>query len=98
MMAVQNVGLAIIPMIVAKFYDMGDNHYLPMVEIFFALCSLCAVAAGLALMISDRKTGKVLASPKRSIRFDQNQGSYVVDRRQRSASDDKFPYDFAIPR
>jgi MFS family permease len=97
MMAVQNVGLAVIPMIVAKLYAMGDNQYLPMVEIFFALCSFCAVVAGLTLMISDRRTGKILASPKRSIRFDQKQGSYVVNRRPRSTSDDKIPYDFAMP-
>ena len=69
MMAVQNVGLAIIPLVVAYLYRLGNNHYIPSVEVFFAICSFLAVIVGFALMFSDRKTDHVLGTPKADIRL-----------------------------
>lgn len=78
MMAVQNVGLALIPLVVAWLYGMGGDHYLPSVEVFFAACSLLAVAVGIALKIADKTTDHVLATPKSDIRVREDHGTIVL--------------------
>lgn len=86
MMGVQNVGLAIIPLIVAHLYGL-ENRYLPTVEIFFAACSLLAVVVAFALLIADKKTDKILGSPRSAIRSSKNGMVVVKNGRGRSNSD-----------
>ena len=78
MMAVQNVGLALIPLVVAWLYGIGQDRYLPWVEIFFATCSVAAVGVGIALKIADKKTDQVLGTPKSDIRVRQDKNGHVV--------------------
>lgn len=78
MMAVQNVGLALIPLIVAWLYGIGQDRYLPWVEIFFTACSMAAVGVGVALKIADKKTDHVLGTPKSDIRVRQDKDGHVV--------------------
>jgi MFS family permease len=78
MMGVQNIGLALIPLVVAHLYNVSNSHYLPLVEIFFAAISLLAVIVGVILMIADKKTNHILATPKIDIRFDETNEPVIV--------------------
>ena len=78
MMAVQNIGLAVMPLIVAWLYGRHQNQYLPSVEIFFAACSVVAVGVGVALKIADKATDRVLGTPKPDIRVRQDRNGMVV--------------------
>jgi len=91
MMAVQNFGLALIPLVVARLYRLGNNSYLPVVELFFAGGSLFAVFVGVALKIADEKSNRVLGTPKANIRY--SKGVFVVKKgRNRTISDADVAY------
>lgn len=57
--AVQNIGLTIIPIIIAAIYNI-EGAYIPFVEYFFVGCAVCGITLGLALNILDKKSGDVL--------------------------------------
>lgn len=92
MMAVQNFGLALIPLVVAHLYKLGGNRYLPTVELFFAAGSVLAVLVGVALMIADKKTDHILGTPKANIRYSPTEGLVVMRRRPRTLSDGGVVY------
>jgi MFS family permease len=88
MMSVQNVGLALIPLLVADLYGRSNNHYLPWVELFFATISLLAVIVAIALMIADKRTNHILGTPKIDIRFNERNEPVIVNHiRARALSD-----------
>lgn len=88
MMGVQNIGLALIPLVVAGLFERSNHRYLPLVELFFAAISFLAVLVGIALMICDKKTNHILATPKIDIRFDErNEPVIVKHARPRALSD-----------
>jgi len=60
MLSIQNAFLALIPMLVAFLYQLGNSHYIPNVEILFYSLSAFGVALGVALIIEDRRTGNRL--------------------------------------
>ena len=91
MMAVQNIGLGLIPIAVAHLYGANGNHYLPTVELFFVVCSILALVVGVALMISDKKTDHILGTPRSNIRFNPEKGAVVV-KRARDNSDAMILY------
>ena len=57
--AVQNIGLTIIPIIIAALYSV-EGAYIPYVEYFFVGCAVCGTILGVALNILDKKSGEVL--------------------------------------
>lgn len=67
--AVQNIGLTIIPIIIAALYSQ-KGAYIPYVEYFFVGCALCGILLGFALNVMDRKSGGVL----NQVHQDQNDG------------------------
>jgi len=83
MMGVQNVGLALIPLVVADLFERSKHHYLPLVELFFAAISVLAVLVGIALMIADKKTTNILATPKIDIRFNERNEPVIVQHQAR---------------
>lgn len=60
MLSIQNAFLALIPMLVAFLYQLGNSHYIPNVEILFYSLSAFCVALGVALIIEDRRTSNRL--------------------------------------
>eukprot|EP00557_Chaetoceros_sp_GSL56_P002329 CAMPEP_0176504542 /NCGR_PEP_ID=MMETSP0200_2-20121128/15995_1 /TAXON_ID=947934 /ORGANISM="Chaetoceros sp., Strain GSL56" /LENGTH=637 /DNA_ID=CAMNT_0017903993 /DNA_START=2497 /DNA_END=4410 /DNA_ORIENTATION=- len=60
MTAIQNVGLALFPLLIAFIYKGGGNRYIPNVEYFFVICASMGVLIGILLNILDRKRGGIL--------------------------------------
>lgn len=60
--AIQNIGLATVPIAVAGVYQHAGGHFLPSVELFFALCAGIGAFVGLLLIWLDRQTGYRLYS------------------------------------
>ena len=58
--AIQNIGLALFPLIIAAVYTASDNKYIPNVEYFFAVCAVLGTGVGIILNIVDGKTGRTL--------------------------------------
>ena len=52
-MAIQNIGLTVFPLIIATIHDHGGGSYLPKCEWFFVACAACGTVAGLLLNIVD---------------------------------------------
>jgi MFS family permease len=59
--AIQNIGLALCPLVVAFIYD-RSNRYIPSVELFFTSCATAGALVGLALIMLDRRHGSKLNS------------------------------------
>jgi len=60
MTAIQNVGLALFPMVIASVYKASDDRYLPNVEYFFVTCALLGVLIGILLNVLDKRRGGIL--------------------------------------
>jgi len=58
--AIQNIGLAVFPMVIAYIYTLSDDHYIPNVEYFFVACAICGTIVGILLNIFDRRNGSIL--------------------------------------
>ena len=58
--AIQNIGLALFPLIIAAVYTASDNKYIPNVEYFFVVCAVLGTGVGIILNIVDGKTGRTL--------------------------------------
>jgi MFS-type transporter involved in bile tolerance (Atg22 family) len=54
---IQNIGLALFPLIIAAIYNTSGNNYIPNVEFFFASCAAAGVIIGILMIQVDRKTG-----------------------------------------
>jgi len=52
-MAVQNLGLAVFPVVIAAIHDRNGGRYLPSVEFFFVACAVIGSLAGLFLNLVD---------------------------------------------
>lgn len=55
--SIQNMGLALFPLVIAAIYSTSGNNYIPNVEIFFASCAAAGVIIGILMIRVDRKTG-----------------------------------------
>ena len=53
----QNMGLSLFPLIVASLYKLSGDNYIPLVEVFFALCAFTGVLIGIYLNVVDARTG-----------------------------------------
>lgn len=60
--SIQNIGLAVFPMIVAAVYRGSHQLYIPRVELFFASCAGVGSLIGVVLNVLDRKMGNRLNS------------------------------------
>lgn len=60
--SIQNIGLALFPLIIAGIYNVDGGHYIPNVEYFFVSCAVCGLLVGVALNIMDSKRGGKLNS------------------------------------
>jgi MFS family permease len=54
--SIQNMGLALFPLIIAGIYNINDS-YVPNVEIFFTCCASAGVIVGLLMIRVDRRSG-----------------------------------------
>lgn len=59
-MSIQNIGLALFPMLIATIYNNSDERYIPYVELFFVACATAGSMCGCALIFLDRRTGRKL--------------------------------------
>jgi len=57
MTSIQNIGLAIFPLIIASIHNSGGKSYIPSVELFFVCLAAFGVAVGTVLHVVDQKTG-----------------------------------------
>jgi MFS family permease len=60
--SIQNIGLALFPIVVAAIYSRSGQRYIPHVEIFFTCCAVIGSFLGIILNIWDRRTGNKLNS------------------------------------
>lgn len=60
MTAIQNVGLALFPLVIALIYKESHDRYVPNVEYFFVGCAMMGTVIGFYLNVLDRKRGGVL--------------------------------------
>ncbi|KAL7503420.1 hypothetical protein ACHAWX_000583 [Stephanocyclus meneghinianus] len=60
--SIQNMGLALFPLVIAAIYSTSGNNYIPNVEIFFASCAAAGVIIGILMIRVDRKTGHRLSA------------------------------------
>ena len=52
-MAIQNLGLSLFPIVIAAIHDRNEGRYLPSVEFFFVACAAIGSFAGLLLNVVD---------------------------------------------
>jgi len=55
--AIQNIGLATFPMIIASIYNKSHHQFIPNVEYFFAALAACGLLAGIIIHVIDQRTG-----------------------------------------
>ena len=61
--AVQNIGLACFPLIIASIYMDSNEHYIPNVELFFVCLAVCGVLVGLYLNYYDLHHNNIFNAP-----------------------------------
>lgn len=61
-LSMQNLGLALFPMLVAFIYKHSDQQYIPNVELLFVGCAAVGSIAGMLLFVLDRRNGSKLHS------------------------------------
>uniref|UniRef100_A0A7S2U807 Lysosomal dipeptide transporter MFSD1 n=1 Tax=Attheya septentrionalis TaxID=420275 RepID=A0A7S2U807_9STRA len=57
MLALQNVGLSLFPILIAGIYNSDGHHYIPNVEYFFVSCAVIGTGIGIALQLVDQRRG-----------------------------------------
>lgn len=62
MTSIQNIGLALFPMLIATIYNNSDERYIPHVELFFVACATVGSICSFGLIFLDRRTGRKLQS------------------------------------
>lgn len=65
--AIQNIGLALFPLLIAAIYTASDNKYIPNVEYFFIGCAVTGAIFGFMLNVYDRRMGGMLNKVQRRI-------------------------------
>jgi MFS family permease len=60
--SIQNIGLALFPIVVAAIYNRSGERFIPGVEVFFTCCAVIGTFLGVLLNILDRRTGNKLNS------------------------------------
>ena len=65
--AVQNIGLSIFPLFIAKIYSVSGNSYIPNVELFFVSCALFGTLIGIILNFFDKRNGGLLNRVERRV-------------------------------
>lgn len=65
--AIQNIGLALFPLLIAAIYTASDDMYIPNVEYFFVGCAVTGTIFGAMLNIYDKRFGGILNKVKRRI-------------------------------
>ena len=60
MLSIQNAFLSLIPMFVAFLYQLGDDHFIPNVEILFYSLAGFGIIIGVLMILEDRRTGNRL--------------------------------------
>jgi len=61
--SIQNIGLALFPLVIGAIYNCNGNLYLPNVEFFFVSCGVGGLVAGIVLIILDKRRGNNLNNP-----------------------------------
>jgi hypothetical protein len=57
MLALQNVGLSLFPILIAGIYNSDGRHYIPNVEYFFVSCAVIGTCIGIVLQLADQRQG-----------------------------------------
>ena len=65
--AIQNIGLALFPMIIAGIFTASGNMYIPNVEFFFVSCAVIGTVVGITLNVFDRRNGNILNGVERRV-------------------------------
>jgi MFS family permease len=60
--SIQNIGLALFPLLIAAIYNRSGRQYIPYVELFFVACATAGTICGIFLNILDRRKGRILKS------------------------------------
>lgn len=60
--SIQNIGLALFPLLIAAIYNQSGRQYIPYVELFFVACATVGTICGIFLNILDRRKGRILNS------------------------------------
>ncbi|EED91930.1 transporter belonging to the MFS superfamily [Thalassiosira pseudonana CCMP1335] len=58
--SIQNIGLALFPLMIAAIYNASGQQYIPNVELFFVSCATAGLIVGLTMIQLDRRSGKKL--------------------------------------
>ena len=85
--SIQNIGLALFPLIIAGIYEANGRRYIPNVEFFFASCAAAGVAVGVFMNKMDQRYGNKLNRVSReereneevSIHFREDEAGDFVD-------------------
>lgn len=59
-LSLQNMGLALFPVLVAALYNASHQRFLPNVEILFVSCASVGILVGMMLWVLDRRNGDML--------------------------------------
>ena len=65
--AIQNIGLACFPLIIAQIYDSSNQHYIPNVELFFMMLAVGGTLVGLYLNYYDMHHHHVFNAPGKPV-------------------------------
>jgi hypothetical protein len=68
----QNIGLAIFPVIIAASYEATDHTYIPDVEVFFVSLACLGCLVGVYLNYYDATHGNIFNSPGKKLEDDAN--------------------------
>lgn len=58
--SIQNIGLALFPLMIAAIYNASGQQYIPNVELFFVSCATAGLIVALTMIQLDRRSGKKL--------------------------------------
>jgi hypothetical protein len=61
--SMQNLGLSVIPLVIAFIYDGSNEKYIPNVELFFVAISAVGLVTGIWLNVDDLRHGSILNRP-----------------------------------
>lgn len=86
--SIQNIGLALFPLIIASIYNSSGGRYIPNVEFFFMSCAIAGVVVGIFMNRLDRRHGNKLNSVYTTT--DEEEEEVVFGNSIREDGDDDF--------
>lgn len=86
--SIQNIGLALFPLIIASIYNSSGGRYIPNVEFFFMSCAIAGVVVGIFMNRLDRRHGNKLNSVYTTT--DEEEEEVVFGSSIREDGDDDF--------